>query len=227
MSVGARANARSPWLARLAIFIAWSMAGIAFTLIVLGRGMDNFAAYEFSYHVTRAFLSLALAGWGLTGVIAGPWLTVKRTMIIATVIYAVAIGWFAIALHGVGANSEAAVENPDAATITPEQYPKALELSSRGCDAGDAKACGNLGFMYEHGYGVPIDYPRALSLYSKACDMRLPIGCRRLGFMYVFGRSVSPDVSKEKLLFSKGCDGGDEDACTALKGLSESAPDVH
>jgi TPR repeat protein len=177
--------------------------------------------------MTQAFLSLALAGWGLTGVIAGRWLTVKRTMIIATVIYAVAIGWFAIALDHVRANSFAAAGNSHAVTITSEQYPKALELSSRDCDAGDARACGNLGFMYEHGYGVTMDYPLALSLYSKACDMRLAIGCRRLGFMYMFGRSVSPDVSKEKLLFSKGCDGGDEDACTALKSLTESTSDVH
>lgn len=88
----------SSWGGRFLVFIVWGAIGLAFVLVVFGRGLDAETAYKFSYHTTQMFLNLTLFGWLVTGVIAGRWLTIKRTMIIATVMYISAIGWIAIKL---------------------------------------------------------------------------------------------------------------------------------
>ncbi|MGD0631771.1 MAG: hypothetical protein ABR987_20765 [Terracidiphilus sp.] len=94
----AKVKAGSSWGGRLLVFLAWSAVGLTLVLIAFGRGLSSEAAGAFAYHTTQMFLSLALAGWGITGVVAGRWLTIKRTMIIATIMYIIVIGWFAINL---------------------------------------------------------------------------------------------------------------------------------
>jgi hypothetical protein len=98
VSEGAPIKAASSWWGRLMVFITWSTAGLTFILVAFGRDLKGEAAGAFAYHTTQMFLNLALAGWALTWVIAGRWLTIKRTMIIATVMYVIVIGWFAINL---------------------------------------------------------------------------------------------------------------------------------
>jgi hypothetical protein len=92
------ANGGSSWWARLLVFFIWSAAGLTFVLTVFGQRLSGIAAEKFAESTTQMFLYSALAGWGITGVIAGRWLTIKRTMIIATVLYVIVIWWFAIIL---------------------------------------------------------------------------------------------------------------------------------
>jgi hypothetical protein len=102
----ASARSGSPWWGRLLVFLAWSAAGLAFVLITFGRTLNGTAAETFAEATTRMFLYAAFAGWGITQVIAGRWLTIKRTIIIATVMYAIGIGWYAIILHKSDARQE-------------------------------------------------------------------------------------------------------------------------
>jgi hypothetical protein len=46
----------------------------------------------------------------------------------------------------------------------------AAALYERGCDAGSAVACTNVGVMYDKGSGVALDPTRALALYKRGCN---------------------------------------------------------
>jgi hypothetical protein len=95
---GPPAKSSSSRLWRLLVFFIWSAAGLTFVLTVFGQRLSGIAAEKFAEATTQMFLYSALAGWGITEVVAGRWLTIKRTMIIATVMYVLGFGWFAIKL---------------------------------------------------------------------------------------------------------------------------------
>src|SRR5262245_42703642 len=50
------------------------------------------------------------------------------------------------------------------------------------CNAGDAKACFNLGLLFAEGRGMSKDEARAAALFTKACDGGNAWGCFNLGF---------------------------------------------
>jgi hypothetical protein len=52
-----------------------------------------------------------------------------------------------------------------------QDYSKAVELFTKACDGGEAKACFWLGIMCEKGKGVQQDITKALELYAKAYEM--------------------------------------------------------
>ncbi len=66
----------------------------------------------------------------------------------------------------------------------------AAELFRKSCDAGDEKACSDLGFHYDNGEGVPKDRARAAQLYQKACDAGAADGCFNLAALYGRGQGV-------------------------------------
>ncbi len=105
-SEDASARGGSSWWGRLLVFLAWSAAGLAFVLITFGRTLAGTSAEAFAETTTRMFFYAAFAGWGITQIIAGRWLTIKRTIIIATVMYVIGIGWLATMKHDSGARSE-------------------------------------------------------------------------------------------------------------------------
>jgi TPR repeat protein len=55
------------------------------------------------------------------------------------------------------------------------------EAYKKGCDLGNAKACTNLGYMYEFGKGVAENKYKAVELYRKACNGGDALGCTNLG----------------------------------------------
>ena len=55
---------------------------------------------------------------------------------------------------------------------------KSLQLYTKSCDKGGARACSNLARMYEMGVGTTTDKAKAKDLYKKACDLKLPIACK-------------------------------------------------
>lgn len=63
---------------------------------------------------------------------------------------------------------------------------KALPLAERG----DARAQAFLGFMYEHGRGVPQDYVAAVYWYTCAAEQGHPTAQYLLGLMYDKGLGV-------------------------------------
>ena len=58
-----------------------------------------------------------------------------------------------------------------ASAMTREELPKA-------CQAGDARACFNLGQIYYFGKGVTQDKSKAVELYRQACDLKNERGCK-------------------------------------------------
>jgi uncharacterized protein len=69
----------------------------------------------------------------------------------------------------------------------------ARELSLLAGD-GNPKAQGLLGFMYEHGFGVPQVYDAAADLYARGAAQGNPFAQAMLGLMYDKGHGVSRDV---------------------------------
>ncbi len=87
----------SSWWARLIVFLLWSFAGLFIYLFIVE---SNYAGDQgkFVESSTKMFLYSALALWGLSQTFASR-LTTKRTMIVATIFYAIGIGVLAIAFH--------------------------------------------------------------------------------------------------------------------------------
>lgn len=78
----------SRW-ARLGIFLSVALASAIFAAIVFVKG--NPSAYELTEKLTKTSFSLGLAAWGFSEVVAGRWLTIKRTLIAAIALYGVAL----------------------------------------------------------------------------------------------------------------------------------------
>jgi hypothetical protein len=59
---------------------------------------------------------------------------------------------------------------------------------------GNARAQGQLGFMYENGFGVPQNYAVAADLYHSAAEQGDPFAQSRLGLSYDKGHGVPKDM---------------------------------
>jgi hypothetical protein len=83
----------SRW-ARLGIFLCVALASAIIAGVMLGnRGGPTFVEAE-----TKASLYLGLAAWGFSSVVAGRWLTLKRTWIAAIALYGIAFVSLALML---------------------------------------------------------------------------------------------------------------------------------
>jgi uncharacterized protein len=96
-----------------------------------------------------------------------------------------------------------------AATVTPSAHADALGRGAAAFDRGDyiraaqdlvplaergnARALGLLGFMYEHGFGVPQAYEAAFDLYCRGAIQGNPFAQAQLGLMYDKGHGVHQD----------------------------------
>jgi TPR repeat protein len=58
---------------------------------------------------------------------------------------------------------------------------------------GNARALGLLGFMYEHGFGVPQAYDAAFDLYCRGAVLGNPFAQAQLGLMYDKGHGTHQD----------------------------------
>ncbi|WP_459895373.1 tetratricopeptide repeat protein, partial [Hydrogenobaculum acidophilum] len=65
--------------------------------------------------------------------------------------------------------------------------------------------CYNLGFLYQHGQGVPQSYIKAAMLFKKACKMGSGAGCTGLGSLYKDGQGVPQSYIKAATLYEKAC----------------------
>ena len=114
-------------------------------------------------------------------------------------------GVLALALFGVAAAG--ALE--DARTAEQRgDYATEIALLRPLADQGNAVAQTGLGWMYEHGHGVPQDYAQALVWYRKASlqgDARAQL---KLGVMYDNGRGVAQDYGQTAVWYRKAADQG-------------------
>jgi len=72
-------------------------------------------------------------------------------------------------------------------------YLLAARLLAPAAERGNARAAAMLGFMYEHGYGVPQSYDVAVGHYTEAAERGEPSGQYLLGLMYDKGHGVDLD----------------------------------
>ncbi len=107
-----------------------------------------------------------------------------------------------------------------------EDLPLAAVYYRQGCDLGDARACTNLGVMFENGQGVYRDDVKAAELYARGCENDDSFGCTYLGFMYHSGRGVPKSPVKAYEMFRLGCADSRSDACTHLGILYETGEGV-
>ncbi len=98
---------------------------------------------------------------------------------------------------------------------------EAYQYGVKSCEKFNyGKGCFGLGYLYEHGDGVPKDMNKALSYYKKAvsgeeklCGSGDGQACYELGYMYEHGYGVSKDPNKAKELYQKACKLGYKKGC--------------
>jgi uncharacterized protein len=97
-------------------------------------------------------------------------------------------------------------------------FAQAVELYTRVCDAGGARACNVLGILVSNGSGVSVDPARTYSLFMRACDGGDMSGCYNAAICHRTGTCAEKNDAEATKLLRRACDGGDKDACANLGG---------
>jgi len=82
---------------------------------------------------------------------------------------------------------------PGTAAFSRGDYVRAARFLSPLAARGNARALGLLGFLYEHGFGVPQAYDAAADLYAQGAVQGDPFAQAMLGLMYDKGHGVPQD----------------------------------
>ncbi len=93
---------------------------------------------------------------------------------------------------------------------------RAAALHQRGCEAGFAASCNELGFLTSEGLGVPRDSARGVALFQRACEGGSEAGCGNLGTMYATGTGVARDPTRAAPLLERGCNARHAASCGVL-----------
>ena len=97
------------------------------------------------------------------------------------------------------------------------ESPRAVELYTRACDAGLARACVALGTFHWQGRGVPQpDAARAYALYMRGCEAGDATGCFSAAICHRTGTCAEKNDAKATELLRRACEGGDSRACANL-----------
>jgi hypothetical protein len=87
-----------------------------------------------------------------------------------------------------------------------------FEDTLRLAEEGDAVAQYNLGWMYDHGEGVPENNTEAMKWYRLAADQGLAAAQRNIGALYENGVEVPQDYAEAVKWFRLAADQGDANA---------------
>jgi TPR repeat protein len=124
-----------------------------------------------------------------------------------------------VSVQSGGDLSEVALYNEAVGLYGKGEYEKAASTYMRACNIY-AKACTNLGFMFNNGQGVKKSHLLAAELYERGCDNGSALGCTNLGIMY-WKDELSGDYKRAAEFFDRGCRGGDSGGCRGLGFLYE------
>ncbi|MDR3468662.1 MAG: tetratricopeptide repeat protein [Xanthobacteraceae bacterium] len=102
-----------------------------------------------------------------------------------------AFGFAAVVAAATPARSDTVIQGK--AAFTRGNYQRAARLLAPPASAGNPRAQAMLGFMYEHGFGVPQAYDVAADLYCRSAERGDPSGQYLLGLMYDKGHGVERD----------------------------------
>ena len=96
------------------------------------------------------------------------------------------------------------------------EFDKAAKQWQKACDDNVARACHNLGVLYEDAQGVKQDYHKAAELYKRSCDGGFVGSCLNLGALYALGNGANQDYRLAKRYVFKACTLGFQDGCDYL-----------
>jgi len=96
------------------------------------------------------------------------------------------------------------------------RYGEAEHLWRPLAEAGMGDAQYNLGFLYESGWGVPVDYAQAAQWYHRAARQGHGQAQNNLGRMYLEGLGVARDVEQALRWLRAAANGGNADAARFL-----------
>ena len=105
-------------------------------------------------------------------------------------------------------------------------YAMARQLFETASVLGNARADGNLGYLYEMGLGVTKNISTALAKYKLSADGGDLISQRYLGFLHETGQEVEPDQIKAFHYYRLAADQEDSDALAGLFRLLLRAPSL-
>lgn len=94
---------------------------------------------------------------------------------------------------------------------------KAAIAYQRGCELGNAHACGSIGVMHFYGHGVIADVEKGMRQLKSACQENYGEACANLGIIFNQGRYGEVDDHRAQDLFKKGCRLKSITACEALE----------
>jgi TPR repeat protein len=81
------------------------------------------------------------------------------------------------------------------------QYARAMHIFQLRAAEGDPLAITQIGYMYENGYGVPVDLAKARGYYNKAIKLGGGSGLTYLGMMVERGKGGRPDYAGAMKLY--------------------------
>ncbi len=90
--------------------------------------------------------------------------------------------------------------------------PKVLKRFRQAAEQGDIFGQNNLGWLYQHGFGVSKDNEEAVKWYRKAADQGDSDAQMNLGRMYLHGLGISKDNVEGMKWYRKAADQGDAKA---------------
>jgi hypothetical protein len=100
-------------------------------------------------------------------------------------------------------------------------YETALKELRPLAEEGDAPIQGTLGFMYEHGQGVPADNIEALRWYRLAAEQGDALALENLGRMHFRGKGVPRNYVMAHMYFRLSCFMDPNRTCQMAEDLSE------
>lgn len=109
-----------------------------------------------------------------------------------------------------------AVAPPSGAAAAPSPGAAAPPRRAGGAARPEGPSAADLGFMYEHGKGVPADELAALREYQRACGEGDADGCAGLGMLTSKGRGDPADQARAEALLQDACARGSARACSGL-----------
>jgi TPR repeat protein len=103
------------------------------------------------------------------------------------------------------------------AALDREDYAEAMRWYRKAADQGNADAQNNIGWIYEHGRGVPQDFAKAMRWYRKAADQGNADAQNNIGWIYerdiiIDDVSRGNDIAEALRWYRKAADQGNADA---------------
>jgi len=94
---------------------------------------------------------------------------------------------------------------------------RAVEMYSRACEAGVARACVMMGTFHWQGRdGLPADPAKAYAHYLRGCEGGDAAGCFSAAICHRTGSCAEKNDTRATELLQRACNGGDARACSNL-----------